>query len=213
MPVDVDPDIPAAPSLVLDLAELAKPLDWDAVFGRRAPVEIEVGVGSGYFLSRYAAQHSQINLFGIEIIGTEVQRAADKCRRAGLTNVRLLRVDAPYFLEDYPAAGSVRAAHVYYSDPWPKTRHHKRRLWTPRFRAILERLLQPGGYVFLKTDVTDYFRVIDRVMKESTVLELVDERRLDEQDMPGDITTNFQRKAIEAGHPLHYQQWRKRSQG
>ena len=196
-------------TLILNLAELTKPLDFDAMFERRAPVEIEIGIGSGYFLSRYAKDHPEVNLLGLDKEMSEVRRTDDKCRRQGAENVRVLKCDAIYFLEDYPAEGSVQALHVYYSDPWPKKRHHKRRLWREDFIRAAERVLAPGGDLFLKTDVTEYFEVIDRVIRTSQCLSLVQEQRLDHEPLAGDYPSNFQTKAIEAGHPLHYQHWRK----
>ncbi|MCB2156975.1 tRNA (guanosine(46)-N7)-methyltransferase TrmB [bacterium] len=212
-PVDCFPPLRPAPdghwNLGLDLAELEKPLDFDRLFGRSAPVEIEVGIGSGFFCAEYAKDHPEINLLGIDKTGSETHRTNDKCRRRGLTNVRVLRCDALYFLEDYPPEHSVDTYHVYYSDPWPKKRHHRRRLWQPRFIEILRRTLKPGGRLFMKTDVTEYFEVIDGLLHGADFLELVHERRLDLDPMGGDYETNFQNKAIEQGHPLHYQEWRR----
>lgn len=196
--------------VALDVAEVPAPLDPARLFGRQAPLEVEVGIGSGYFFSRHAASHPGVNLLGIDKARSEVLRTADKCRRLGLVNVRVVACDAPYFLEGRLADGVVNAYHVYYSDPWPKQRHHKRRLWTPGFVATVERTLEPGGRLLMKTDVTDYFAVIDELLHHAPGLELVDERRLDEQPLEGDVTTNFQRKAIEQGHPLHYQEWRRK---
>ncbi len=195
---------------IVDLAMLNKPLDWEAIFGRPGRVEIEVGIGSGYFLSRYAQDNPDINLFGMDKEGSEVYRTNDKCRRLGIPNVRLLRCDALYFLTDYPGDASVDAYHIYYSDPWPKTRHHKRRLWRPEIVPMLERTLKSGGDLFMKTDVTEYFEVICQVLGAATQLELVEERRIDIDPIENDYETNFQRKAREKGHPLHYQHWRRK---
>lgn len=197
-------------TLIVDLATMPKPLDFDALFGRRAPVEIEIGIGSGYFLSRYAKEHPDVNLLGMDKVGSEVYRTNDKCLRIGARNVRLLRCDAPYFLAEFPAEASIHAIHIYYSDPWPKTKHHKRRLWQPSLVPLLERAIRPGGLLYMKTDVTEYFEVIDGVLRAAENLELVDARRLDLEPMEGDHETNFQRKAREKGHPLHYQLWRRR---
>lgn len=199
-----------AARLLLELGELSRPIDWDALYGRPAPIELEIGVGSGYFHSRYALDHPEVNLFGLDVMTSEVLRTQDKCRRLGAMNVRLVRCDAPYFLEDYVAPNSLQAMHVYYSDPWPKKRHHKRRLWKPGFIRLAHQALQPGGKLFLKTDVTSYFDVIQEAFRDAdTGLQLVEEHRLDLEPLEGDYATNFQHKAIEQGHPLHYQVWRK----
>jgi tRNA (guanine-N7-)-methyltransferase len=205
--------LPAAPTLTprleLELGELAKPLDLTALFGRQAPAELEIGIGSGYFLSRYALDHPEVNLLGLDNVGSEVRRTADKCCRLGALNVRVLRVDALYFLEEYPLTDAFQAIHIYYSDPWPKHRHHRRRLWQPRLVPLIERSLVAGGTLYLKTDVTEYFEVIQRVLGEAKGLRLVEDRRLDIEPLPGDYDSNFQRKAVKQGHPLHWQKWQR----
>jgi len=204
-------DHPAMPpALVVEMAALGKPVDFDTLFGRKAPVEIEIGIGSGYFLSRYARVHPEVNLLGMDKEGSEVYRTQDKCRRLGASNVRVLKCDAIYFLEEYVAPESIQTFHVYYSDPWPKKRHHKRRLWREAFARQVERALVPGGLLYLKTDVTSYFEVIQEVMKAADAMQLMENYRLDEAPIEGDYATNFQRKALEKGHPLHYQIWKKR---
>jgi tRNA (guanine-N7-)-methyltransferase len=121
----------------------------------------------------------------------------------------VLRVDALYFLEEYPLTDAFQAIHIYYSDPWPKHRHHRRRLWQPRLVPLVERALISGGTLYLKTDVTEYFDVIQRVLGDAKGLRLVESRRLDEEPMPGDYDSNFQRKAVRQGHPLHWQKWQR----
>lgn len=208
-----DRSIPPAGALVLEVGALDRPLDLDALFGRQAPVELEIGIGSGFFLSRYALERPDLNLLGLDHMGSEVYRTADKCVRLGLAHVQVVRCDAVYFLETFVRTGSVAACHVYYSDPWPKRRHHKRRLWRPAFVAQVARVLAPGGSLLLKTDVTEYFEVIDAVVRGHGGLELAEDRRLDLDPMPGDIESNFQGKAVAAGHPLHYQRWVRRAEG
>lgn len=204
--------------LVVEMGALDRPHDWDALFGRRAPMELEIGFGSGYFLSRHAVDHPELNLIGIEKAVPEVHRTHDKCRRLlgrarpdAPPNVRLLRGDALYFLEEgFVAPGSLSVVHIYYPDPWPKTRHHRRRLFQPALVPLLERVLAPGGELRIRTDVTEYFDVVKATMAGATLLDLVDERRLDLNPLPNDFETNFQRKARAKGHPLHYQLWRRK---
>lgn len=204
------PEPQPVPSLLVSLADLPKPLDYKALFGREAPVEIEVGIGSGYFLSRYGSEHPELNLIGLDKVGSEIHRSHDKCRRMGASNVRIVKCDALYFLEDFPPPASVQTIHVYYSDPWPKKRHHKRRVWRPEFIRAAVRCLEPRGRLLMKTDVADYFVVIDRLLRAEPALALVEDRRLDHEPLEGDYVTNFQRKAVAQGHPLHYQVWEKR---
>lgn len=203
--------------LIVEMGQLAQPTDWQAVFGRPAPMELEIGFGSGYFLSRLAVDRPDLNLIGIEKSVPEVHRTHDKCRRLlararpnAAPNVRLLRGDALYFLEEgFLAPASLGVVHIYYPDPWPKTRHHRRRLFQPALVPAIERVLAPGGELRIRTDVTEYFEVVRATMATATQLTLVDERRLDLDPLPNDFETNFQNKARAKGHPLHYQLWRR----
>lgn len=189
--------------LQLQLSELEKPLDFTAIFGREAPTEIEVGSGTGLFLAVEAARRPQVNFLAIEHMGREVYRAKDKWRRRGLLNTRIVRCDALYFLEDYPADHSVDAFIILYSDPWPKNGHRKRRVFSPRLVEILRRKLKPGGELRVKTDVSDYYKDIVKLFASVEFLEKTMDRRLDLEPDPDDIETNFQKKAIEKGHPIH----------
>ncbi len=200
-----------ADHFVLDLATLRKPFDWDAAFGGNfRSNEIEVGIGSGYFLSRHGLENPESRILGIDKEGSEVWRSADKLARHGVGNARVLRADALYFLADYVADSAIDVYHIYYSDPWPKTRHHKRRLWRPEIVPLLERTMKPGADLFLKTDVPEYFDVIQGVLGAAAYLELVEDKRIDLEPLAGDHETNFQRKAREKGHPLHWQHWRRK---
>jgi tRNA (guanine-N7-)-methyltransferase len=196
--------------LELSLAELEKPLDLPAMFGRTGPVEVEIGCGSGLYLAQDAALRTGVNFLGIESDRAQVRRSKDKWRRRNLLNTRIVHCDALYFLEDYPPDHSIDAYIVLYSDPWPKKRHHKRRLFQPRFVSILERTLKPGGLLTVKTDVTPYYEVIAELLSEAPFLETLFDKRLDLEFDPGDISTNYQRKALEQGHPIHYMKYRKR---
>lgn len=193
--------------LELKLHELGKPLDFAAMFGRIAPTEIEIGSGSGIFLAIEAARRPEVNFLAIEQDGAEVRRAKDKWRRRDLLNTRIVRCDALYFLEDYPPPASVDAYIILYSDPWPKKKHHKRRLFQPRLLSILRRTLKPGGYLTIKTDVTEYYDVMIPLLAEAPFLQPIFDKRLDLEPEPDDIVTNFQRKALEQGHPIHYMRY------
>jgi tRNA (guanine-N7-)-methyltransferase len=198
--------------LQLPLADLTRPLDFPAIFGRRGPLEIEIGSGSGLFLAHEAARRPEVDFFAIEVDLGEVHRAKDKWRRRGLVNTRIVHCDAHYFLEEFPGPETVDAFIILFSDPWPKKRHHKRRLFQPRLVEPLRRALKPGGLLTIKTDVTEYYNVIAPLFTDcSDWLELLVDKRLDLEPEEDDIVTNFQRKAVEAGHPIHLLRYRKRS--
>ena len=113
------------------------PLSWATVFGNTNPVEIEVGFGKGLFLVTAGQERPEVNFFGIEIIRKYQLFTANRLAKRELHNVRLACADARLFLRDYVPAGSVQAVHVYFPDPWWKKRHHKRRLFTAEFAAIV----------------------------------------------------------------------------
>lgn len=205
---DFGPDSPAE-NWVISPADLEKPLNLQAIFGNEQPLELEIGIGSGYFLTRYAQNHPDINILGVDKVASEVMRSADKARRLGVTNIRTLQYEALILLEEYIEPETFQRVHVYYSDPWPKKKHHRRRVWKPEFVRAAWKGLKPDGELYMKTDVSEYFEVIDKVIKTDGGFENRLDCRLDEELIEGDYETNFQRKAKEKGHPLHYQIWKK----
>ncbi|MAY74176.1 MAG: tRNA (guanosine(46)-N7)-methyltransferase TrmB [Phycisphaerae bacterium] len=120
------------------------------------PLEIEIGCGKGTFLLEHAQEHPETNLLGIEWAGEFWAYAADRVRRRRASgsheNVRLLNADATEFIRWRVADGSVRAIHLYFSDPWPKKRHHKKRVIQDAFLAQVWRVLETGGELRVVTD-------------------------------------------------------------
>ncbi len=213
-PSACDPPLQRDPAggwdLGLPLAELPRPLDFAGIFGREAPTEIEIGFGSGLFLAHEAARRPEVNFLGIEKDKKQFYRAKDKWRRRDLLNTRALHCDAFYFLEEYVPDQSVDAYIILYSDPWFKKRHHKRRLFAPRLLPALERTMKPGAPLTVKTDITSYYEVIIELLDNAPFLDKIYDRRLDLEPDPDDIPTNYQRKALEAGHPIHSMLYRKK---
>jgi tRNA (guanine-N7-)-methyltransferase len=197
--------------LELKLAQLEKPLDFDKIFGRKAQLEIEVGFGSGLFLATEAFKRPEVNFFALEKDMKQVRRSKDKWRRRNLLNTRAMHCDAFYFLEEYVADESVDSYIILFSDPWFKKRHHKRRVFSPRLLPILERTLKPGGTLVVKTDISEYYEVMVELLDPAVFLDKVYDKRLDLNPEDGDIVTNYQRKAVEKGHPIHSMLYRKKN--
>ena len=153
------PDSPTPPpaGLLLELPNIVDRLDLSRLFPRFQPVEVELGSGDGSFLVDYAARHPQINLIGVERFLGRARKIDRKGRRAGLANLRCVRLEAAYFLEYLLPQNSLEAIHVYFPDPWPKRRHHKNRLINEHFVQIARLALRPGGVVWLRTDDANYF--------------------------------------------------------
>lgn len=119
------------------------------------PFELEIGPGKGAFLLQHAAAHPDLNLLGIEWEPSIYYYAADRVRRRGLANVRLLRADASDFLRWRCPDAIVRVLHLYFSDPWPKAKHHKNRVVQDRFLVEAHRVLAPQGELRVVTDHDD----------------------------------------------------------
>lgn len=142
--------------LIHELTSITEPVALADLFPAPAPVEVELGAGDGSFLVRQAAEHPEHNFVGIERLKGRLGKIDRKGQRAGLTNLRVIRIEAAYFLEYLLPPASVSALHVYFPDPWPKKRHRARRLIGERFPVLAAHALVPGGAVYLRTDDTDY---------------------------------------------------------
>jgi tRNA (guanine-N7-)-methyltransferase len=139
--------IPYAPS----------PLDFDAVFGRRAPRVLEIGFGMGETSAAIAEANPQNDYLGVEVHTPGVGSLCKLIAGKGLANLRIIQHDAVEVLRDMIPARALDGIHVFFPDPWPKARHHKRRLIQPPFAALLAgRLKAGGGYVHLATDWENY---------------------------------------------------------
>ena len=133
-----------------------KKAHWADVFGNENPVHIEVGMGKGKFLMELAGMHPDINYVGIERYSTVLLKAIRKQEALKLPNLFFLREDAGT-LADIFGPGEVAKIYLNFSDPWPKDRHAKRRLTSPRFMAVDDRILKPEGIVEFKTDNQELF--------------------------------------------------------
>jgi tRNA (guanine-N7-)-methyltransferase len=149
---------------IIDLARVDVPLDVPALFGAALPLEIELGAGKGRFLLEWGAAHPEVALIGVERARTYLEMAARRAARAGLANVRLLHTTAEDLLFRCLTTESVTAVHVYFPDPWPKSRHHKRRFFRPDNVARLADVLVPGGVLRVKTDHNGYAAVIAQAL-------------------------------------------------
>lgn len=188
--------------VLLDDAATRGLVDLPTVFGNRNPVELEIGVGKGTFLLARARARPEINLFGLEYAKPYAVYSADRARRASLVNVRLLHCDAAHFFQVCLADSSLWRVHIYFPDPWPKRRHHRRRLIQPTFVAQVRRVLQPGGQLVIVTDHHDYFRQIRCVVGNAAGFARIGFPRSGGTN--GEIVgTNFERKYIAQGRPFY----------
>ncbi|HUK11787.1 MAG TPA: hypothetical protein VLW17_00680 [Thermoanaerobaculaceae bacterium] len=147
-------------AIVLDLGDANLPLSAAGLFGAARPLEVELGAGNGRFLLDSAATHPERGYLGVERARKYLELATTRARRRGLANVRLAHTTAEDLLFRCLAPGSVAAFHVYFPDPWPKKRHHKRRFFRAENVARLAEVLEPGGVLRVKTDHSDYAALI-----------------------------------------------------
>ena len=132
------------------------PLDLVSAFGRNAPTILEIGFGMGRTTAEIAEAHPQNNYLGVEVHTPGVGSLLKEIQVRGLGNIRVIQHDAVEVLTNMLADGVLAGIHVYFPDPWPKKRHHKRRLIQPEFVALLARKLAPGAYLHCATDWEDY---------------------------------------------------------
>ncbi len=145
------------PALCRDVVELPPgPLDTAAWFGRDAPLVLEIGSGMGETTTTLAAARPELDHLAVEVYTPGVAQLLLRVERAGLTNLRVLRGDALDVLREHLAPGSLHAVRMFFPDPWPKTRHHKRRLVQPGFVALAASRLAVGGRLQLATDWAHY---------------------------------------------------------
>jgi tRNA (guanine-N7-)-methyltransferase len=132
------------------------PLDMAAAFGRSAPRILEIGFGMGETTARIAAENPDKDYLCIDVHSPGVGALLKRVDEQVLTNVRVIRHDAVEVVRHMLPPGSLAGIHVFFPDPWPKKRHHKRRLFQPEFAELLATRLRPGGYIHVATDWQEY---------------------------------------------------------
>ncbi|UCG16022.1 MAG: tRNA (guanosine(46)-N7)-methyltransferase TrmB [Phycisphaerales bacterium] len=185
-------------------------IDPVSYFGSPGPVELEIGCGKGGFLLRRAREYSQLRLLGIEWANKYYRYAADRMARWGLTNVRIMRTDARNFVLHHLVPDCLAALHTYHPDPWPKKRHHKRRLFQPDFVAAATVALQPGGRWAIQTDHADYFAWITEVMAGQERLEPIDYEDEAFGIVDNQTQTNYEIKYLREGRHFYRLAFRKK---
>ncbi|MEA3189214.1 MAG: tRNA (guanine-N7-)-methyltransferase [Chthoniobacter sp.] len=173
-------------------------LRLDEHFPRVAPLEVDVGSGSGGFLIAMARRHPDRNFLGIERLLGRVRKTCEVASRLGLPNVHVLRVESAYAMEHLLPPASVRVFHVAFPDPWPKRRHWPRRLVNRVFLDAAAAALEPGGEIRFKTDDLPYFSHIASVARAHAAFREIES--LAEPDYP---ETNFERRFRAKGAPIY----------
>ena len=149
------------------IAEEESPLDFDVVFGRHAPLILEIGFGNGESLRAMAVANPQRNYLGVEIHRPGIGRLLLDLENTDTTNVRVICGDAREVLTSRIPDGSLHGVHLFFPDPWPKSRHHKRRLVQADFAELMRCKLALGGYLHMATDWEHYAEHMMHVMTQA----------------------------------------------
>ena len=178
------------------------PLDYAVIFGRRAPVILEIGFGNGDALVAGTAAHPEYNYIGIEVHRPGIGNLLRKLESSELKNVRVMLADAKEVLAAQIPEVSLSGVHLFFPDPWPKKRHHKRRLVQLDFAALVKCKLVPGGYIHLATDCKDYAEHMGSVLSRTPGL--VEVSRLDQFTMmiASREPTRFEQRGRKLGNQI-----------
>lgn len=152
------------------------PLPLKTCFGSdpSRPLEVDVGSGKGRFLLARARAHPEVDFLGVDRMLRRIRKVDRKAIRAGLLNIRLLRVEAYYATAHLMPADAISTYYIFFPDPWPKKRHHQHRLFNPPFIDALHRTMKAGGLVHFATDHLPYFEGVKEIMDRDARFEGVD---------------------------------------
>jgi tRNA (guanine-N7-)-methyltransferase len=169
------------------------PIDLVATFGRIAPLEVDLGCGDGSFLCELAQRYPERNFLGVDKLAG---RVAKTCRKVfALENVRVLNLEISYAARYLLPEASVETFYLFFPDPWPKRRHHRRRLVTRDFLDSISRALVSRGSLRIATDQRDYFEQIERTVQNHSEFMIVGD-----VDLPA---TKFERRFRQQGAPIY----------
>ena len=184
---------------IIRIADPCKPLEFDL----SRPLEVEVGCGKGRFLTARAKAHPECDFLGIERMLERVRLFDGKCRRGGIANAHVLRLEALYTFHYLLPAHHARVVYVFFPDPWPKKRHRSHRLFGPLFLSALWKRLEIGGRIEFATDHRGYFDAVRACFAGDARFEEVAP-----MERPKEVWTEFETMFREQGLPIWTAAWR-----
>jgi tRNA (guanine-N7-)-methyltransferase len=184
-------------------------IDLERAFGRAAPKVLEIGFGMGETTARIAAAHPEIDYLGVEVHKPGVGGLLNRIDALGLQNVRVIQHDAVEVLERMLPPATLDGVHIFFPDPWPKKRHHKRRLIQAAFVKLLASRMKPAAYLHVATDWEDYARQILETLTQDPALVNTAEGFAPRPETRPE--TKFERRGVALGHRVWDLVFRKRS--
>ena len=186
----------AANNLLIQLGTILHPLDLAGLFQKPQSLEVELGCGDASFLVEYARRQPQINFIGVERLLGRIRKLDRKGRRAGLANLRGVRIESSYFLQYLLPPHVASALHIYFPDPWPKKKHRRHRLINEGFPGLARAALVSGGVVYLRTDDADYFAQMTEVFDVGKAFQ-----KVETPPELAEVLTDFEREFNARGIP------------
>lgn len=188
--------------------QLSWPADWASLFGRDAPLILEIGFGSGLFLVDLARRFPDANILGLEISIPSLRNAGRKVERMGLANVSLLQADAWSTLQVLCEPATIAGAYINYPDPWPKKDHSNRRLIDGAFLSLLASRMQPEAFLGIATDHDDYAEQITACLERTPYFQSRTNQTFERED-EGRVRTKYEQVALDEGRSPRYYKWQR----
>jgi tRNA (guanine-N7-)-methyltransferase len=199
------------PDIALRQEDIDGIISFSDIFGRKGPVHIEIGSGKGTFLVNQAKEQLETNFLGIEWSNKYCKFTVDRIGRWALESVRVICADAAVFIAEHIGNESVDCFHIYFPDPWPKKRHHKRRFICASSLEQMSRCLKKDGLINIATDHAEYFqwmmKVFDEFKDRFTAVEFIKPAGANENENAG---TNFERKYLKENRSIYTAAFRKK---
>lgn len=192
-----------APTFFIKLTNIVQRLDIDKIFPFKKPLEVELGAGDGTFIVQYAKLNPQHNFIAVERLLGRARKVEKKALRAGLENIRIIRIEAGYFVQYLLPERSVFKMHIYFPDPWPKPKHAKNRLIQPPFLEALSKIMAPEGEIYLRTDSQAYYEQMIEVFGNSP-----DFKKIETPESLKMIKTDFEQEFLAQGINTLYAAYR-----
>lgn len=195
--------------LFLQPSEPPAPLNWEEIFGNCNPLALEIGCGIGDFVAKTAADHPDLNFIAIDYYNKGCDKTCRRLEKHGITNVRVLRVEAREFMAAHIPLNSLTAVYINCPDPWPKMRHRKRRLVNSEFIDLIKGYMQPGSDFYFATDFEDYGLDVAAMMATRTDFANILAPDLCTHDLENYHRSKYMLKFMAEGKPIRFVHYRK----